>query len=260
MQNPPVVLAVGAHPDDIEFMMAGTLLRLGDAGCVIHMWNIADGRCGSVEPDGDGIAAIRLTEARASAGHAGAVLHLPVAEDILILYEPSLIRRTAAVIREVAPDIILAPSPDDYMEDHRNASRLVANAAFVRGMPNFVTAPPLPPVSGDIAVYHALPYGLRDDMRRIVRPGMFVDIEPVMDRKRAMLTCHESQRIWLDMSQGVGSYIGHMERMAGEVADWSGRYRFAEGWRRHLHLGLGPERYDPLSRILDGSCMTVPDD
>jgi LmbE family N-acetylglucosaminyl deacetylase len=41
------VLAAAAHPDDIEFMMAGTLLRLKDAGCEIHLWNLANGCCGS---------------------------------------------------------------------------------------------------------------------------------------------------------------------------------------------------------------------
>jgi LmbE family N-acetylglucosaminyl deacetylase len=41
------VLAAAAHPDDIEFMMAGTLLRLKDAGCEIHLWNLANGCYGS---------------------------------------------------------------------------------------------------------------------------------------------------------------------------------------------------------------------
>jgi len=47
MINHIVVLAASAHPDDIEFMMAGTLLLLKEAGAEIHMWNLANGHCGT---------------------------------------------------------------------------------------------------------------------------------------------------------------------------------------------------------------------
>ena len=50
-QSPkPVVLAAVAHPDDIEFTMAGTLLRLRDRGWQIHYMNIANGSCGTAVP------------------------------------------------------------------------------------------------------------------------------------------------------------------------------------------------------------------
>ena len=43
----PTALAIAAHPDDIEFVMAGTLLRLAETGWSIHYFNIANGCCGS---------------------------------------------------------------------------------------------------------------------------------------------------------------------------------------------------------------------
>ncbi len=252
----PVVLAVGAHPDDIEFMMAGTLLRLARAGATPHVWNLANGMCGTATVSRDQIIAIRAAEARAAADIAGALLHPPIADDLAIFFEPRLLARAAAVIRQVRPDIILAPSPQDYMEDHSNTCRLVATAAFVRGMPNFSTEPPVEPWPGQTVIYHAQPYGLRDGLRRLVRPGQFVDIAPVLETKRRMLACHRSQKEWLDVSQGLDAYLNEMESMARHVGRMSGRFELAEGWRRHNHLGLaGSLAADPLAELLGQACL-----
>ena len=168
-------MAVGAHPDDIEFMMAGTLLMLKEAGAEIHMWSLANGCCGTAVHDRAEVVLTRRDESLASAREAGAALHGPLADDLAVLYEPGLIARVAAVLREVRPDILLVPSPDDYMEDHVNTCRLVVTGAFARGMRNFETAPPVEPWFGETALYHAMPYGLRDGLRRPVRPGQYED-------------------------------------------------------------------------------------
>ena len=84
-----VALAVAAHPDDIEFMMAGTLLLLKEAGAGIHMWNLSNGYCGSDTLSGEEISRLRWQEAQKSADIAGAVMYPPITEDIVILYEYS---------------------------------------------------------------------------------------------------------------------------------------------------------------------------
>jgi LmbE family N-acetylglucosaminyl deacetylase len=66
-----VALAIAAHPDDIEFVMAGTLLVLKEAGYDIHYMNLSTGNCGSTVYDSEQTAAIRLGEARAAAGLLG---------------------------------------------------------------------------------------------------------------------------------------------------------------------------------------------
>lgn len=246
----PVALAVAAHPDDIEFMMAGTLKLLGDAGYKLHMINLASGCCGSMVENRQVIAARRLAEAHDAARVLGAKLHDPVGDDLEIFYTKELLAKTAAVIRVVRPTIMLVPSPEDYMEDHMNSSRLAVSGAFVRGMPNFLTAPPRNPTSQDVTIYHALPYGLRDGMRRIVRPGQYVNITSVLKEKRAALACHRSQKEWLDETQGLDSYLDTMENMSREVGRWSSVYEHAEGWRRHSHLGFCDEKADPLSIAL----------
>jgi len=245
-----IALAAAAHPDDIEFMMAGTLLRLKQAGCEIHLWNLADGCCGSSALAPEEIAAVRWQEAQASADLADATAHPPVFRDLEVFYDAPSLARVAAVVRRIQPDIILTHSPQDYMEDHQNTARLVVAGAFTRAIRNFATKPPTPAWDKPAALYHALPHGLKDGLRQAVVPHFFIDIGPVLARKRAMLACHASQKEWLDVTQGMDAYLDEMERMSAEVGRMSGKYEFAEGWRRHSHLGFGPEDFDPISNLL----------
>src|SRR5262245_5160390 len=134
-------IAIAAHPDDIEFLMAGTLMLLRVAGYQIHYWNLANGCCGSSKYDAVTIARIRREEAYTAAKAIGAVFHESIASDLEIFYDRPTLGKVASVIREVAPEIVLTHSPVDYMEDHTNACRLAVAAAFARGMPNFVTDP-----------------------------------------------------------------------------------------------------------------------
>jgi LmbE family N-acetylglucosaminyl deacetylase len=253
------VLAVGAHPDDIEFMMAGTLILLARAGASIHMWNLANGNCGTVSHTREDIIRLRWQEAQDSARQIGAIAHPPLVDDILILYEAGLLARVAAVFRTVRPAILLVPSPEDYMEDHQNTSRLLVSAAFTRGMSGFPTDPPTPTWPGPVVVYHALPYGLRDGMRRLVHAGQYVDISAVLEQKRQMLAQHRTQKEWLDKSQGLNAYLTAMEDMSREVGTLSGWFTYAEGWRRHSHLGFTPADADPLRDLLGRRCWVDPE-
>lgn len=244
-----IALAAATHPDDIEFMMAGTLLRLKDAGCEIHLWNLADGCCGSNVLSRGEAATVRWSEARASAALAGGTAHPPLFHDLEVFYDQASLAKVASVIRRIQPDIILTQSPQDYMEDHQNTTRLVVSGAFTRGMKNVTVDPPAPPYDKPVAVYHALPHGLNDALRQPVTPHFFTDITAVLPRKRAMLACHASQKQWLDETQGMDAYLDEMEGMGREAGRMSGRFEFAEGWRRHSHLGFGPEDFDPLGNL-----------
>jgi len=254
-----IALAAGAHPDDIEFMMAGTLLRLKESGVDIHMWNLSTGYCGSDTLSSEETSQIRWNEARNSAKVADATIHPPISEDIDILYDKTHITKVAAVIRNIKPNIILVPAPQDYMEDHQNTSRILVTAAFVRGMKNFITSPPVETWNGFTAIYHAMPHGLRNSIRKLVRPGQYVDITPVINQKSKMLSMHKSQKDFLDITQEIGSYLSLMESMSKQVGIMSGHYEYAEGWRRHAHWGFGPIDYNPLSEILASACWTDPE-
>ena len=244
------VLAFGAHPDDIEFMMAGTMLRLQEAGCELHYWNVANGSCGSSTTNEADTIRIRTEESRNAAAFINATFHLPLVNDLEVYYEDSLIRKVCAVIREINPSIVLLLAPFDYMEDHMNSVRIGVTATFCKGMQNFTTIPPTAPVDKEVAVYHALPYGLKDPLCRPVEPDFYVDITPFIETKRKMLNCHQSQKLWLDHSQGLDNYLNTLQSMSEEVGKKSGAFQYAEGWRRRLHLGFGGEGFDPIAMLL----------
>lgn len=249
--NSRVAFALAAHPDDIEFLMAGTLLLLREQGFEIHYMNLSSGNCGSQSAPAATVRRVRKLEAMEAAQRLGAVYHRSIADDLEIFYDAKNLRRVAAVIREVRPSIILTHSPQDYMEDHMNTCRLVVTAAFARGMPNFVTTPRSKSVDGEVTVYHAMPHGLRDGLGKPVEADFYIDVGTVLKAKREALAAHVSQKQWLDVSQGMDSYLAAMEEMSAEVGRLSGEARHAEGWRKHSHLGFCGADADPLRNTLE---------
>ena len=251
-----VAFAAAAHPDDIEFMMAGTLLLLGRAGYELHCMTVANGSCGSTTTSRDETVATRGREALEAAIVLGATYHGPLVDDLQIYYRRELVEPLCAIVRDLKPEILLVPAAADYMEDHMNTSRLMVTAAFCRGMPNFPTEPPTMAIDNDLALYHAMPHGLVDPLRNPVRPHLCVNVTSVLHHKRRALDCHRSQQQWLDKSQGLNSTLQAMEDQAAAVGRMSGKFDYAEGWHRHAHMGLAPEDFDPLSETLgDGVCV-----
>lgn len=243
-------MAIAAHPDDIEFLMAGTLTLLGEAGLELHYMTVSSGNCGSEKLSPAKTRSIRRKESIKAAEILGAAYHESICDDLEIVYSIPLLRELAAVIREVAPSILLIPSPQDYMEDHINTARLAVTAAFARGMPNFRTSPERKSVGGDVTLYHAMPHGLRGPLNEIVTPELFVDTSSTHERKRRALATHVSQKAWLDASQGMDSYLRVMDDMSRTLGEMSGRFEHAEGWRRHNPLGFCGADADPLRELL----------
>jgi LmbE family N-acetylglucosaminyl deacetylase len=246
----PVVLAVAAHPDDIEFVIAGTLALLKGVGCETHYLTVANGGCGSVQYDAKTLIRMRADEARRAAQILDATFHPSLTNDLEIFYDLKTLRRVAAVIREIKPAIVLTHSPHDYMEDHTNTCRLAVTAAFTHGMPNFKTIPAKSVFQNDVTVYHCMPFGLCDGLRREIIPGAYVNTTSVHKTKLAALAEHRSQQDWLDASQGMNSYLAAMEKMSREMGRRSRRFQHAEGWRRHLHCGFSAQPIDPLAELL----------
>ena len=243
-------LAIGCHPDDIEFMMAGTLFLLKEQDVSLHYMNVANGNCGTLEYNRQEIEVIRKKEAQTAAAYLGASWYESITNDLEVVYDLDLVRKVAAVIRQVAPDIILIPALHDYMEDHMNTARIAVTAAFTNSMPNFYTIPQVDTIQKEVALYHALPYGLHDGLSNKIKAQLYVDISTVIDLKEQMLSCHTSQRNWLDDSQKLDSYVQTMRDMSHQVGKDSGKYNFAEGWIRHNPLGYSSPKFAPLEEIL----------
>jgi LmbE family N-acetylglucosaminyl deacetylase len=242
-------IAIASHPDDIEFMMAGTLLRLQDLGYEIHYMNIANGALGTNCHDYETIVKMRREEAMNSAKSIGAVYHESICDDLEVFYNLELLAKVVEVIREVKPEIVLTHGPYDYMEDHVNAGRLAVSAAFCRGMTNFKCSQKNPICDNQVAVYHSLPLSLKDQLNRPVIPDFFVDVTSKIQIKRDMLSCHKSQKEWLDSSQGLDAYLDDMQQRCEVMGKLSGFCDLAEGWIRHNPCGFCAEDFDPLSVI-----------
>ncbi len=225
-------------------------MLLKQAGFEIHYMNVASGSCGSTTMDTNQTRIVRAREGQAAAKILGSTFHSSLCDDLEVVYSVELLRKLAAVIREVKPEIVLTHSPEDYMEDHMNVSRLAVTAAFSRGMSNFATDPPSPAIEGDVTLYHAMPHGLCDGLRRPVEADCYIDTSSVHSTKREALAAHKSQKEWLDASQGMDSYLITMDDLSKQVGKHSGAFELAEGWRRHLHWGLSSADSDPLAEIL----------
>lgn len=247
----PTAIAVAAHPDDIEFVMAGTLLQLKDKGWDIHYLNISSGNCGSQTTDSAETTNIRLEEAKEAAKILGATWHAPFSNDLEIIYDVPHLRKLASILHTVAPDIVLTHSPQDYMEDHMITSRLAVTAAFTHSMPNFTTDPPVEPPMKEVALYHAMPHGLKDLLNHPIQPDFFIDITPHSETKHRALAAHCSQHQWLQASQGLNAYLQTQQDQDKEVGRMSGRFELAEGWRSHNPIGFHSLEGDPLRDALE---------
>lgn len=234
------ILAVGAHPDDIEFMCSGTLLLLGEAGFELHVATMTIGDLGTKDRLRPEIAEIRQAEAGSAAERLGAQYHYVGFHDFCIFDGDESNRRVAALLRDVDPWLVITHPPMDYVSDHELTSRLVRNACFSAIIPNYHTinyslAKPLSKVP---YLYYAQPAEGTDIYGQPVVPDFYVDIADQISRKEELLACHDSQRSWLRSYHGMDEYLETMRRWSGEMGKQATRYsdkdiEFAEGFRQH---------------------------
>ena len=126
----------------------------------------------------------------------------------------------------------------------------LVTAAFSLGMPHFKTIPAHKAVSGEVTLYHCQPHLNRDPLGELVKPKLFVDVGAHLATMTKALAAHQSQKEWLDASQGMDSYLAAMQELKREVGKMSKQFKLAEGWRRHLHAGFCASDADPLRAAL----------
>ena len=210
----PRVLAIHAHPDDIEFQCAGTLALLKQRGCHITTATMTPGDCGSAELGHEEISAVRRSEAQAAADLLGADYLCLEFRDLSITHDNDARRRVTEVIRRTRPDIVLTAPPVDYMSDHEVTSRLVRDACFNASVPNYKTQQwePAPPTDHIPHLYFVDALEGLDWFGRPIDPEFILDISATFDLKLKMLACHASQREWLRKQHGVDEYLESCRR------------------------------------------------
>ena len=175
------ILAIAAHPDDIELICGGTLIRARTLGRTTGILDLSAGELGS-----RGTPAIRATEAARAAEILGVAvrrnLGLP---DGGILNTPENRARVALVIRELRPRIVITHSLHGRHPDHPMVAQLVRDACFVAGLRKIEpgSEPHRP-----LKVLHALSF--REDYQK---PTFVVDISDAFEKKLAAIGCYASQ-------------------------------------------------------------------
>jgi len=191
------VLAVGAHPDDLEILCGGTLARYVQEGHEVVMCNASFGDRGSFEHTSEEITRIRLAEARRAAELAGAEhVTLGLSDGDVNAADREQIRAVVDLVREARPDVIITHSPNDYMSDHNEISKLVFGSSFHATLPLFETAKPNYGVVAPI-------YFMDTVMGIGFQPVEYVDVTSTFETKVAMLEAHATQLTWLRDHDGI---------------------------------------------------------
>ena len=163
------IMAIGAHPDDLEIFMYGLLAAAASRGDGLHLVVATDGAAGGSEP-GPALAKQRAAEARAGLAQLGEVQLLDLPDGDLS-YAPDAASTISSLISDTKPDLIVTHAPEDYHPDHRALSRFVSDAA------GFIC-----------------PVLFCDTLMGVgFTPDYYVDITPYFDAKQAAIMAHTSQ-------------------------------------------------------------------
>jgi LmbE family N-acetylglucosaminyl deacetylase len=184
------ILAIGAHPDDVEAYCAGTLARCAKRGDKVYMATATNGNIGSSTLGPEEIAVIRKEEARKSAEVIGA-------EYICLDYDDEMFFESKAarlafinLVRYCKADIIFTHNPEDYNPDHELTSKIVNDIAVMIPVPGIKTENP--PYDKIPAIFY---WETVNGMGFI--PTDYVDITETYATKVKMFSLHESQNQWM---------------------------------------------------------------
>jgi N-acetylglucosamine malate deacetylase 1 len=245
------ILALFAHPDDAEFLCAGTLAHLAARGMKVHIATMTAGDCGSTVLPAAKIAGIRRGEARRASKLIGACYSCLHEKDLSVFYNRKTLAKVMELVRATDPAMVFTHSPVDYMVDHEITSHLCQTACFGALSPNFRTGSgrSAKPLAAVPHLYYAEPFGGRDILGREIHGRVFIDIASTFSRKAQMLSCHESQQTFLRAQQSIPLLIDMMRAMADRAGRLS-HLKAAEGFFQHLGQGFPQDNL--LGDVLKG--------
>ncbi|MEZ4500545.1 MAG: PIG-L deacetylase family protein [Thermomicrobiales bacterium] len=218
------VLAVGAHPDDLEYQIGGTLARYAAQGHHVTMAVVTNGNVGSSTLPPDEIAAIRFQEATASASLIGAELLWLDYDDEFFFYNEESRRHLIDVMRQARPDVVLAHWTDDYHPDHSLSGQAVRDARIMTACRSQHRHRSSAAAGNSKSSFSTTPGRIN------FQPEVYVDISSTFAIKQQMLAAHVSQNAWIsDIFEG--SSIGGMMETQSRFRGLQAGYRYAEGFR-----------------------------
>ena len=221
-QIPKSILAVGAHPDDIEILCAGTLVKYTQQGVKVSIAIATDGSAGHMIIPPKELAEIRRREAEKSAKMIGADFYWMGYVDEYLFEDIETRLHFVELIRKAKPDVIITHNPEDYHPDHRAVSRLLFDASFVSSLKNVITESPFHPGVQPLYYFDTI-------TGTNFHPTEYVDITDMFEIKKEMLACHESQIKWLKDHDNVD--LLHMMEILIRARGYQSGVTFAEAFR-----------------------------
>ena len=193
------ILAVGAHPDDIEYGCGGALIKYTDRGHRLFLLIMTEGDLG-------GTPGTRVAEQTAAKSILGAQeIYWGGYPDTFLQVDKDSITKIEDVLRQVQPDLIFCHHPDDTHQDHRHlaqtmisATRYIRNVLFYEG-----------PTSQNFS------------------PQIFVDISDSIERKLQALEAHRSQVTKTNIKDLT---ILELARSTANFRGTQGRVKYAEAF------------------------------
>ena len=175
------LLAIGAHPDDVELTCGGTLIRAARQGYRTGVVDLTGGESGT-----HGSRDLRTREAEEAAAILGVAVRLNAGLPDAGLHNTDATRRTVvALLRRIRPRVVILPFPIGRHPDHRVASELCRDASYLAGLQNY---PADGPAHRPEKILYTLAY--REDA---VKPTFVVDVTETFEDKLAAIRCYASQ-------------------------------------------------------------------
>jgi LmbE family N-acetylglucosaminyl deacetylase len=226
------ILAVGAHPDDVEFYCAGTLLKYARAGHQIFVALTTSGNIGSNVIVGKGeIARVREAEQLEAAKAYGAAVRFLRFDDEGLQDTPQVRQAVIDAIRWAAPDVIFTNFPGDMSTDHNVTGTVVGRVLLSLPGKNVTSREPRLDKAPSL-FYWDTAAGLHFE------PEIYVDVSETMNEKLRALALHKSQFAWMSTFQ-ASSLTEHC-RIVGAFRGLAIGCAFAEGFRAHRVHGYMP--------------------
>lgn len=216
------VLAIGAHPDDVEILCGGTMALYVEAGAKVTFAIATNGEVGGPDPDPALIAERRRHEAEQATSRLGANLIWMGFPDEMLFNDRPTREAFIDAYREARPDVVFVHSTDDYHPDHRVAGQVAIDARIPAAVPHVRTSRPALGRIPHLFVMDTLG-GTGFD------PQFLVDISTTQAVKEDLLRLHASQVEWMRIAYG-DDYIADANRQA-TIRAVGTNWQFVEAFR-----------------------------
>lgn len=192
------ILAIGSHPDDLEYGCGGTLIKFKNAGHKIFLFVLTKGEVGG-DPEK------RFSEQKKVAARLGAKLFTGNFGDTKIQLTKELINNIEHIIKKTSPNLIFGHYPEDTHQDHRNVAQATITATrYARNV-----------------LFYEVPTSIN------FSPSVFVDVRKTIKQKFLILGMHRSQ---VQATKVAGLSILESSRSCTIFRGFQNRVKYAEGF------------------------------